>query len=306
MKDRKGFTLIELLVVIAIIAILSAVLFPVFATAREKARQTTCASNLKQLGMGFLQYAGDYDDTMLCGQAKQGQTYGCGGPVVSLPTGGAWASQLYAYIKSPGVFYCPDDKALPIAASPVNIGGVNYTMYATSYSFNMNVSPFYSGPVCTGNPSTIGGNAVLMSKMASPAKTVELWELGNQAAGNVLTVPGIRDASQASNVWTCAVNTNIVARSGYIDDGYSCPGSNASCYAGPSNATSNPAPPGCHSGYSNFLLCDGHVKWLPSDQVAGGANAAASNLPERNGAGYNAEGTEYMGAKAHVITFSLI
>ncbi len=59
---RKGFTLIELLVVIAIIAILAAILFPVFARAREKARQTSCLSNLKQLGLGALMYAGDYDE----------------------------------------------------------------------------------------------------------------------------------------------------------------------------------------------------------------------------------------------------
>src|ERR1700722_16915261 len=59
---RTGFTLIELLVVIAIIAILAAILFPVFAAAREKARQTSCASNLKQIGLAILQYAQDYDE----------------------------------------------------------------------------------------------------------------------------------------------------------------------------------------------------------------------------------------------------
>ncbi|MBZ0172326.1 MAG: DUF1559 domain-containing protein, partial [Phycisphaerales bacterium] len=60
---RLAFTLIELLVVIAIIAILAAILFPVFARAREKARQSSCASNLKQLALGLMQYAQDYDET---------------------------------------------------------------------------------------------------------------------------------------------------------------------------------------------------------------------------------------------------
>jgi prepilin-type N-terminal cleavage/methylation domain-containing protein/prepilin-type processing-associated H-X9-DG protein len=63
MQQRRGFTLIELLVVIAIIAILAAILFPVFAQAREKARQTTCTSNLKQIGMAFMMYVQDYDET---------------------------------------------------------------------------------------------------------------------------------------------------------------------------------------------------------------------------------------------------
>ncbi len=63
MQQRRGFTLIELLVVIAIIAILAAILFPVFAQAREKARQTTCTSNLKQIGTAFMMYVQDYDET---------------------------------------------------------------------------------------------------------------------------------------------------------------------------------------------------------------------------------------------------
>src|SRR5437879_7509284 len=62
MSRRRGFTLIELLVVIAIIAVLSAILFPVFAQAREKARQTSCLSNLKQIGTGYMLYVQDYDE----------------------------------------------------------------------------------------------------------------------------------------------------------------------------------------------------------------------------------------------------
>ncbi len=91
---KSGFTLIELLVVIAIIAILAAILFPVFARAREKARQTSCLSNVKQLGLGFLMYAQDYDDHL---------------PPMSNP-GGRWYVLIDPYIKNRQILRCPSSK----------------------------------------------------------------------------------------------------------------------------------------------------------------------------------------------------
>ena len=94
---KSGFTLIELLVVIAIIAILAAILFPVFAQAREKARAISCISNLKQLGLGMVQYAQDYDE-------KNPYVFGNNGhPDTS------WCTLTMPYVKSAGVFACPDD-----------------------------------------------------------------------------------------------------------------------------------------------------------------------------------------------------
>jgi len=95
--------LIELLVVIAIIAILAAILFPVFATAREKARQTSCLSNLKQTGLGEMQYMQDYDETIhevLSGVASGKAT------TVKI----TYAELLQPYIKSKGVFACPSSQ----------------------------------------------------------------------------------------------------------------------------------------------------------------------------------------------------
>jgi prepilin-type N-terminal cleavage/methylation domain-containing protein/prepilin-type processing-associated H-X9-DG protein len=96
---RRGFTLIELLVVIAIIAILAAILFPVFARAREKARQSSCLSNHKQIVLAWMAYAQDYDET-LCPQSA-----GTGQPA---PMNRVWSQTLLQpYIKSFQVWYCP-------------------------------------------------------------------------------------------------------------------------------------------------------------------------------------------------------
>ncbi len=108
---KHGFTLIELLVVIAIIALLAAILFPVFAKAREKARQTTCLSNMKQLGLGFFQYSSDYDEMM---------------PSTSSHPG--WAGEIYSYVNNVNIYSCPDDTTT--TADP--------SLTRCSYAFNQN------------------------------------------------------------------------------------------------------------------------------------------------------------------------
>jgi prepilin-type N-terminal cleavage/methylation domain-containing protein/prepilin-type processing-associated H-X9-DG protein len=143
-STHRGFTLIELLVVIAIIAILAAILFPVFAKAREKARQTSCLSNEKQLGLGFLQYVQDNDETLPgsggsgTGDAYSpidanwvpGDTYAPHGFVagsgVSTGNGNILPADvtkggIYPYVKSTQVYVCPDDQ---------------YTARKLSYSMN--------------------------------------------------------------------------------------------------------------------------------------------------------------------------
>lgn len=98
---RRGFTLIELLVVIAIIAILAAILFPVFAQARAKARQTACLSNLKQQGLGMMMYLNDYDETY-----PAAQVWG-----VSSLHAGSWKVMTAPYVKSISMYECPDSRA---------------------------------------------------------------------------------------------------------------------------------------------------------------------------------------------------
>src|SRR5712692_192748 len=102
-RVRPAFTLIELLVVIAIIAILAAILFPVFAQAREKARMTTCLSNLKQLGTGLMLYAQDYDEML-----PASGVYGSAHPLYNQGYGWAlWVKLLEPYTKNKQVTECP-------------------------------------------------------------------------------------------------------------------------------------------------------------------------------------------------------
>jgi prepilin-type N-terminal cleavage/methylation domain-containing protein/prepilin-type processing-associated H-X9-DG protein len=111
---RRGFTLIELLVVIAIIAILAAILFPVFAKAREKARQSSCLSNLKQLGLAGLSYAQDYDEKLPPGYIYEG-------PDVNWLV--SWMQLCQPYIKNAQVCVCPSWSAPSHYTDGVNVAG---------------------------------------------------------------------------------------------------------------------------------------------------------------------------------------
>jgi len=113
-RMRRGFTLIELLVVIAIIAVLAAILFPVFAQAREMARRTTCTSNLHQIGSATMMYLQDFDETFMVANfddsalnyPPQTHRYADGSPIFMIDL-------LQPYVRNIGVFYCPTMRAQP-------------------------------------------------------------------------------------------------------------------------------------------------------------------------------------------------
>jgi len=148
MNRRNAFTLIELLVVIAIIAILAAILFPVFAKVREKARQTTCTSNMKQLGLAFMQYVQDNDETF-----PSSNWYGNG-----------WAARMYPYVKATGVYRCPDD-----STSVTNTGGNALAAGDVPVSYVLN-NQFSIG---SGSPDQ---NSVAMAALTSPSSTILVYE----------------------------------------------------------------------------------------------------------------------------------
>lgn len=163
-NQRRGFTLIELLVVIAIIAILAAILLPVFARARENARTSTCCSNLRQLGSACHMYAQDWDEQLPC------DYYACN----SSTTHARVVNQITPYVKSMGVFYCPSIAKMPIAdlqntAANQAAGNISYYYYSYDQVPGSATPAGNSTWICrTFLPSSVGNTARVMTEMWDP------------------------------------------------------------------------------------------------------------------------------------------
>ena len=138
-QRRQCFTLIELLVVIAIIAILAAILFPVFQKVRENARRTACASNLRQIGLAYLQYNQDYDEMTPAINHVRIPGAGIGGPTNPRKfLGQDYYIILQPFVKNVGVFYCPDRNEWPVAknGNPICEDGINPLAMCLGYGYD--------------------------------------------------------------------------------------------------------------------------------------------------------------------------
>jgi len=234
----RGFTLIELLVVIAIIAILAAILFPVFARARENARRTSCLSNIKQFGLAVMQYVQDYDETYPPAAIKTTQTppdgyfwYNEGGNAYWF-----WPQILYPYHKSTDMFYCPsssvqsrhDDGSLRTEKAP----------HMGNYGTNSLIMP-----------SNSKGKA--MAAITSPASVYLFMDSGGwylnpslvlAPRGYYWYLPGSGPGSPTNVALTGSYELLDSAMTGDFSSGR-------------------------HFGGVNMAFADGHVKWLRSSVV---------------------------------------
>jgi len=181
-KRHRGFTLIELLVVIAIIAILAAILFPVFAQAREKARQSACLSNLKQIGTGLMMYVQDYDEAYPC------NWYGGLWPTTPDGKQYKWMDAVSPYVKNEQVFTCPSDGS----NRRKYIYYKNLTKASTDNwgSYCTNVAYWDTGP---GTPASSEGNpaARRTTTLANVAKPAETFWAGDCNGSFQLAWPNI-------------------------------------------------------------------------------------------------------------------
>ncbi|MCC7495797.1 MAG: DUF1559 domain-containing protein [Fimbriimonadaceae bacterium] len=273
LRRPRGFTLIELLVVIAIIAILAAILFPVFAKAREKARQSSCLSNEKQAGLAVLQYVSDYDETFPQHYYYPNNTSSAGGYA-------HWTGTASPYVKNVQIFVCPSDPSK-------GAGPTNYSTATNNRGYGVpgGQVPQTDADIDNQAPrlSYVGNEIVMPRKRrtADPANVVPLAMveapaeviLFVDATDDVARWNGASAASGAAIKSHRPVNGIATAGGGTFDgethvSGTACEALSEAAALG-AIATPTAAghhiqylQPDRHNGGSNYAFSDGHVKWM--------------------------------------------
>lgn len=246
---RRAFTLIELLVVIAIIAILAAILFPVFAQAREKARAATCQSNLKQIGQAYQMYMTDYER---CVPVNCDRTAGANTPLnyIRNTCWPGWiANGLAPYEKSPAIYSCPSkirtvgwcDPRLNPTVTPANMNtgaGVNPNppgVRRISYTYNENGLGHQANTAVRGRSE---------AAFHEPASLAIMWDSTNAWTDCWFSTSGCSIWHQRDLCWYFGPQ----------------PGMNGCSGKNPNNTA-------WHANGNTFLYFDGHVKWARWDNV---------------------------------------
>lgn len=250
MSNRRGFTLIELLVVIAIIAILAAILFPVFAQAREKARQTTCLSNLKQIGLAFKMYVQDFDEKW-----PYNQNATTGGDAINCCTNGQLNSDgvdfayngfvsnaIRSYTKDQAIYICPDNQGYYTFADPWSNGGGPNNDGSQTFSYAFNYKSDYYGTSNSG---------VKEAAFQQPATAIIMGDSGTQWWDCPYENTG---CGWRSRDWAAHLNAGFVS-------------------GNPIQYTE------WHTGKNNFVFEDGHAKAQGWSQITWGelANLMSPN-----------------------------
>ncbi len=289
-QRRQAFTLIELLVVLAVAAIVTAILLPVFAQAREQGRRVSCLSNMRQIGLALMAYTQDYDDKHPASATVAPFTG------TAFVTNIGWAGQVYPLVKNVSVFHCPDDATDDTPGTPTSPAAV------VSYALNLNLE-----------------GASAQSALTAPSRTVLLFEVRGDIAQitqpdeGVHALPAPAQQSASGN----GINGLLLSLTGL---GAGTP--DGAVYATGLMDNSAPVSPlatdqyadrtGRHAESANFLAADAHVTWLPGMRVSAGGSALAPVSPQAR-TGCAARGAPHAGhtpcaegtaVGSHSLTFS--
>ena len=275
---NQGFTLIELLVVIAIIAILAAILFPVFQKVRENARKTSCLSNQKQIGLATVQYVQDSDETFPPAQvwSKDGTTSGTGVGTITNSSNGTtrtgngipvgFFDAIQPYIKSLQVMHCPDD-AKQQNSDPLATGQGGYTTSYTSYFYNARIGAPQGWPYI-GNYKTGG---LPLASVIQPATTIITGDSSSYNATN---------AYPYGNGFYCRFHVTDSA----ADPNCSPPNAGN----GYGSGTVGDAESKRHTDGANYSFVDGHSKWTRPSAIWGSQSTISSGSFNGGGTVYQA------------------
>ena len=236
-SNRKGFTLIELLVVIAIIAILAAILFPVFAKARDRAKATTCLNNMKQLSLAFLNYFEDHE-----------QMFPPYGGVATWGDKNGWSERIYPYVKSLEVYRCS-------------------TNTKSNYSYSMNAASSAQAARVT---SRIKSPAKFIHLMEAPGAGNSAYKINVNATFNNTQTGDSDLTNEIGNVTSDVSTWNNIQPDGAVygdqnGNWITTPHANPMTiqrFRDKSGAHIGRLYfPGWHNGGNNLMFLDGHVKW---------------------------------------------